>query len=363
MMRAPRPGRWALGVLVGLLVACGGSARHASRMSKAPAAAAFTARIVSRRPMLYRAGADPALDRPAHVRAASGLAWLGDRLAVVQDDAHFVALVEPESGLAEAVPLPADAAGRRVFDEARGTKRLKLDLESCLVRRDARGLVLLAFGSGSLPRRERIVVMRWDEARNAPEGLRVVDASALYAMLRAHRELSGSELNLEGAVEHAGALLVFQRGNGAPTATQPAVNAVGVLAFDALERYLEGGPVPALQRSVAYDLGSVAGVPYTFTDATRTPAGEILFLASAEASSDSVNDGALYGSVVGELLADDQVRTTPLEDERGQPSADKAEGIVLDPRDPTRAWVVVDADAPETPGMLLEVRLTGRSAP
>jgi len=35
----------------------------------------------------YRDVADPGLDRPAFARAASGVAWLGPRLAVVQDDA------------------------------------------------------------------------------------------------------------------------------------------------------------------------------------------------------------------------------------------------------------------------------------
>ena len=35
-----------------------------------------SARVVSRRGLFYRAGADPALDRPAHVRAASGVAWV-----------------------------------------------------------------------------------------------------------------------------------------------------------------------------------------------------------------------------------------------------------------------------------------------
>src|SRR3954467_9843492 len=122
----------------------------------------LSARIVGRVPLRYADGADPALDRPAHVRSASGLAWLGGRLMVIQDDAAFLAEVDPSTGLARAWPLPAGEGGARQFDDLRGNKHLKLDLESCVTARDAEGgELLLAFGSGSLPARERIVRTRW----------------------------------------------------------------------------------------------------------------------------------------------------------------------------------------------------------
>ena len=57
--------------------------------------------------MLYRDGPDRSLDRPAHVRAGSGLSWIGDRLVLVQDDANFVAVVDPATGFAESITLPA----------------------------------------------------------------------------------------------------------------------------------------------------------------------------------------------------------------------------------------------------------------
>jgi hypothetical protein len=40
--------------------------------------------IVQRRvPLFYSQGANPEIDRPAHVRAGSSLSWLGDKLALV----------------------------------------------------------------------------------------------------------------------------------------------------------------------------------------------------------------------------------------------------------------------------------------
>jgi len=135
--------------------------------------ASLSARIVARRPLHYGGGADAALDRPAHVRAASSLSWVGARLAIVQDDAHFVALVDPRSGEAEAVALPAGPDGKRVFDEVRGTKHLKLDLEASLSYRDASGTHLLAFGSGSLPARERIVALHFADGALQPDSVQV----------------------------------------------------------------------------------------------------------------------------------------------------------------------------------------------
>src|SRR5687767_6667079 len=87
---------------------------------------ALTARVLNRRPLLYSAGADPALDRPAHVRAGSGLAWVAGRLAVVQDDAHFLALIEPAQRSVEAISLPVGHAGLRQFDDVRRNKPWKL---------------------------------------------------------------------------------------------------------------------------------------------------------------------------------------------------------------------------------------------
>lgn len=95
-----------------------------------------SARILRTTPLRYAEGADPALDRPAHVRAASAVARVGGRLAIVQDDANFVALVDPATGLAEAVTLPAGEGGLRQFDDLRGNKRFKLDLESCVLLED-----------------------------------------------------------------------------------------------------------------------------------------------------------------------------------------------------------------------------------
>jgi hypothetical protein len=333
-------------------------------MQRAQLDTGLSARIVARRSLYYREGASDALDRPRHVRAASGAAWIGDKLALIQDDANFIALVDPQSGLAEAIALPAGPGGKRLFDDTRGSKHLKLDLEACFSLRRGDTNELFALGSGSKPLRERIVLLRWlagHAGASHPPELRVVDASSLYRSLHDAVAFSGSELNLEGAVLRGDSLLLFQRGNGAPRDPLLPINAVAQLSWPAFERYLTSrgaGEVPALTSITQYDLGTAAHVPYTFTDATLAADGRVVFLASAEDSSSAVTDGTIHGTYVGILEHDGSARVAPLLDEAGQASRAKAEGIALDPRDPSRAWAVVDMDDPALASELLELTLT-----
>src|ERR1700741_4016993 len=223
----------------------------------------ISARIVRTVALRYAAGADAATDRPAHVRAASGLARFRGWVAVVQDDANFIALVEPADGSAGQITLPAGEGGLRQFDDLRGNKRFKLDLEACVAVRDRGGETLLAFGSGSSPPRERIVVVREGETRG-------IDASAFYAGLRAAREFSGSELNVEGAIEIDGALRLFNRGNGAPIDGRLPIDATCDIRLPELLAYLprpDETPPPGPSNILQYDLGKIDGLRLTFTDA------------------------------------------------------------------------------------------------
>lgn len=327
------------------------------------------ARVIRRTPLLYERGADASLDRPAHVRAGSALVRLGVRtLAVVQDDASFIAILDgvgdPHGALAvRDLPLPSSSSGSgRLFDDTRGNKHLKLDLEAALVVE--RGTLLVAFGSGSTAARERVVLVE-RPASGVPHAV-VVEAHALYAALRANTDLAGSELNMEGAALAGDDVLVFQRGNGAPLGDCLPVDATARLDQRALIAYLRGlapdaahtPPCPPLRDIVQWDLGAVAGTRLTFTDGAATGRGWTGFLACAEASPDATRDGPVSGVTLGRL--DDREAIAELAliaDERGSPLADKAEGIAFDEDDPRRAWLVTDRDDPRAPADLLELRL------
>ncbi|MBS2013110.1 MAG: hypothetical protein JST00_09500 [Deltaproteobacteria bacterium] len=314
------------------------------------------ARVVARAPLLYVEGPSAALDRPAHVRAGSALAHLGGRtFAVIQDDASFVALVDIATRRATSIALPSDD-GVRQFDDARGNKKKKLDLEASIALDG--GALLVAFGSGSSPLRERVVLV--DGAASDAPRVTLVEARGLYEAMRAATEFSGCELNVEGAAVSGDDVVFFQRGNGAATAERPAVDATARVDRAALLAYLRdpSRPAPQLRAVTVYDLGRAGTTRLTFTDGASRPGPLTAFLACAEDCPDATRDGPVTGVSIGRL--DDRAgicEHAPILDESGAPLLDKAEGLAFDAGDATRAFVVVDKDDARIPSELLELRL------
>ncbi|MEO7363720.1 MAG: hypothetical protein ABI120_25540 [Gemmatimonadaceae bacterium] len=318
------------------------------------------ARVVRRVPLLYANGSDALTDRPAHVRAGSGMAWIGDRLAVIQDDANFIALVDAGSGHCEVVVLPAGHGGLRQFHDGRGNKRYKHDFEA-LVAIGCNPTQLIAFGSGSSSRRESILVI--PDVAAAPSTVRVVRAPQFYAGLRASAEFGGSELNVEGATIVDEHVRLFNRGNGASTGARVPVNATCDINCAELLSHLEDparGVAPSPQRVTQFVLGDVEGVRLSFTDAVAAH-DAVMYVAAAEASPDAVRDGAVFGSAIGVIETRDgrrAARWTPLSWSDGAIARVKVEGVALGRR-AGRLFVVVDGDEHDKPSELFELEISG----
>jgi hypothetical protein len=315
--------------------------------------ARLSALLIWRRALHY---AQPEL---GHVRAASGLCWFQEQLAIVQDDALRLALLDPRAATgATAIDLPLRADGARLFDVERGNKADKPDLEACLVVEFAGLPALLAFGSGSTPKRECVALVQ--AAADAGDRSALIDAHALYASLRSLPDFLTSELNLEGAVLIGERLRLFQRSNGRALGAGPVLCASCDLPWPALAAYLRdpAGAPPAAENVCRYELGALAGTRLTFTDACLLRPGAVLFAASAESSPNAFEDGAVQGSALGKIEAD-ALGLCLLRDERGEPVKDKVEGVALDPRDPTRAYLVFDPDDHRLPATLACAVLSG----
>jgi hypothetical protein len=281
---------------------------------------------------------------PGHVRAASALRRFEDRLVIVQDDVNALA-VRDASGAVKPVLLPAHDSGRRVFDDEHGNKHDKLDLEACVTLPDGR---FVAFGSGSTPAREQLVV--WRGGRESPSA---VDAAALYGELRAAVTTGAVRLNIEGAVVSGSRLRLFHRGNDTRDAARASSSAIADLECADFVAWLDGSAAtrPSVVGVTTVDLGEVNGVPFGFTDAVALGEHAVIVLACAEDSACAISDGAVLGCRVG--VYDEQgLRLVDVCDASGARTRLKLEGIERRLGSSTEFDVAVDIDRPAAPAQL-----------
>lgn len=297
--------------------------------------------VAEPRPLRYHTLLEPTADVPGFVRAASAIRRVGSRLLVVQDDVNAFAEID-DDGRTAARLLPAGTGGTRTFDDLRGNKRRKLDLEAAVALPDGR---VLLFGSGSSPNRERIVVFDGHDA------LRLRRAPGLYARLRGTGANPGLALNVEGAVVQGERLRLLHRAVGRSRRDASGVNLVLDLAVGAVARWIDGkGRVPEVLAIVEVDLGTIDGVPLGFTDAAALADGRIAFVACAENTADPRADGPVTGCCFG-WLHPERAELTDVVDSTGRLSRLKLEGIEPRAGSVEVFDVVADLDRPDEPAV------------
>lgn len=310
----------------------------------------WTARVVDRRDMTYREGPSDEEDRPPHVRAASGLSAFLEYLAVIQDDANWLALVDSEQRVT-AVPLPPGPRGDRVFSKSRGNQDDKYDLEACVTVATGEVRELIGFSSGS--RGEREWILRVQEGSEGSKfDAEFLPAPDFYRSMRELEAFSGAGLNIEGALSlDNDTIRLFQRGNAAPCRGLKPVDATADISWQVLCRHLanpEHEPAPELSNICRYDLGRLGDVRLTFSDAEHLVDGRVLYSASAE----NPESGEIQGSILGIIEKSGEARWAHLFDEDGEAFAHKIEGLTIDPTDRTKVYFVIDDDDEETPSCI-----------
>lgn len=282
--------------------------------------------------------------RPAHISAGSGVVRRGDFAYVIGDDELFLGVFRV-SAVDEPGTLRRALAGELPLDhDARSDA--KPDLEALTVLPPFGGHpfgALLGLGSGSGAGRDRGFVWALRADGSLRGEAREVDLAPLHERLGEHIE----ELNIEGASVMGERLWLLQRGGGGQEAAGIVAELSLAQVMDSLTRDLriDAHELAALR---AYDLGTLDGVPLTFSDATPVAEELLVFTASAEGE-----DHGIRGSVVGALARSGDVHRLRTIDRRY-----KVEGVhatidtgVMD------FLFVCDQDDPETASPLLSAAM------
>ncbi len=278
-------------------------------------------------PHLLQAG------RRKYISAASGLVKAHGHFYAVADDEHHLVRI-PEDGKLPCQTYPIFSGTLPLESQKR--KKKKPDLEAIAFLEPNSTLqngALLLVPSGSTKNRARGALFPFLSPDKLAAEPREIDFSALYSEIR---KQVGS-LNIEGAVITKNGIKFFNRGNGDEK------NAVIDVSYTLAPLNF------SLEHVTLVDLGKVQDFPIAFTDATLAQNGEIYFLAAAEATRSSYEDGSLLGAFIGKISDDGKIISMTKEDFQMKP-----EGIYIDENgSKPRFYFVTDPDNSNIASQLL----------
>lgn len=234
------------------------------------------------------------------VGAASGLLLQETELYIISDSSTFLYRYSLNEAKLHKTPLVAAA-------EDHIEKKRKFDLE-CICLKDQ---TLYLFGSGSTAQRQTL--FRYDLSK---QHIEQIDLSVLYTQFRRTAQLADDELNLEGVVydtsQHLPRWIFLQRGNGAT-----ARNGLFIVMGDALDAQAHISFLPVR-------LPAIGRVEASFTDGCLHN-GMLYFLAAAEDTRSTYEDGEVLGSLIGRI----DLHTLELEASQQISDRHKFEGLTL----------------------------------
>lgn len=205
------------------------------------------------------------------IGSASGLFLKANSLHVIGDNSTYFYEYGIKSSALKRYALSENPAENM-------EKKLKPDFEALAFYGDS----FYLFGSGSTENRNKMVQLN----AGTKEVIALTDLSALYQSMQVLAGLSAENFNIEGVVRAGDNWYFFNRGNG---------NSGQNIVFTVSGKELTGS-APLTFR--ALQLPEIKGVRTGFTDAIKV--GEKLyFLAAAENSNSTYNDGEVLGSIIG----------------------------------------------------------------
>ncbi len=205
------------------------------------------------------------------IGATSGLVLENDSLFLISDSSSFLYEYNLKTEKLEKIGLFENSAESIKKNE-------KPDFESITKVENS----ILLLGSGSTEK--RMILARYHTKSKKSN---TTDLTSLFEKISESTGIDKENLNIEGVVKYKNKWLLFQRGNG-----KAGQNGIFILN-ESLENPGKIGFVPVI-------LPKEKSVPATFTDAVIVE-DKIYFLATAEDSNSTYEDGTVLGSWIGVL--------------------------------------------------------------
>lgn len=228
------------------------------------------------------------------IGSASGLIYKDNSLFVISDNSSYLYEYHIQEKELSRIHLFKN-------NQENIPKKDKYDFESIVLKDNQLHLL----GSGSTFKREKGITYNLETKETAEN-----DLSKLYQNLKHIASISDEELNIEGALFCNGKWHLFQRGNGANSRN-------GIFKTKSLQTEFQ-------TEFFAIQLQKNQQIETSFTDAILVE-DKIYFLATAENTISTYDDGEIFGSIIGRM------NSTTFEIEFTQKISDtqKFEGLTL----------------------------------
>lgn len=229
------------------------------------------------------------------IGSASGLIYKDNSLFIISDNSSFLYQYNIQEKELKKIPMLENP-------EENIAKKNKFDFESIALK----GNKFHVLGSGSTAKREKRITYNLDNFEIEEKSL-----SKLYKSLKQASSISDDELNMEGAIFYNENWHLFQRGNGANSRN-------GIFKLnDSLKD-------SAVVEFIPIQLPIIKHIESSFTDAIIVE-DKIYFLATAEDTTSTYNDGEILGSIIGRMDS----KTFEIEFTQKISDSQKFEGLTL----------------------------------
>lgn len=227
------------------------------------------------------------------IGSSSGLVYHGNSLFIISDNAGFLYEYTIATAHLKQHALIGNSSENIL-------KKNKPDFEAIALKGDE----LYIFGSGSTEKRNRQFIFNIKTLEASEENLK-----DLYERIKSKALISDDDLNIEGALFNDEDLYLFQRGNGANSK-----NGIAVI----------NGNNDSQIQFVPIRLPKIKHIETTFTDAILVE-DTIYFLAAAEDTVSTYEDGEVLGSIIGSI----DIKTFKINYTHAISNQHKFEGLTL----------------------------------